>query len=194
MTTAVQTIDNDDSFLDDLLAESVQAADDLKKLKDARRNAKLGRSPDTPQEELRRIEAMHEWKAVADVAMFQIQHCACCDNYLASFTGIFQRQSHRHNRNTFRWLASTSSHNRGLPKEVKTQEIDVPFCNFCLAENGYPAEQLGIVFDEEPEATDDDTLTPEEAAQLEFEAQQDAIAESLQLPISEAPANWVEVV
>lgn len=180
-TATVEAADDGFISLDGLFAEVMQNKADTQRLKEGRKALKEGRMPvgvslDELQADLRKLEAVREWLAVADVAMFQVQHCTSCENYNPVFTGRFQRQQSRHHRKAQRWVTALPSENRGLPKEVKTSETDVPFCHFCLEEAGYPAEQLGILFDEEPAG--------EEEAQLDFEAGQDAIAELLDTTIT----------
>lgn len=171
----------------DLVKEAMAHRADTIRLKEGRKIIKSGgNAPGVDMVSLladvKRLETQREWLPRADVAMFQIQHCTACDNYAPLFTGLFQRQAHRHQRHTDRWVAATPFENKGLKKEVKTTEVDVPMCHFCYAEAGYPIEGLGISFDED--ASDDvaesDLATGEEAEQLAFEALQDELAESLQ--------------
>ena len=134
--------------------------------------------------DVKRIETRREWLPRAAVAMFQVQHCVSCENYSPFFTGLFQRQANRTMRNADRWVTATESENGGLSKEVKTTEIDVPFCAFCIGEHGFPAEQLGVEFDADaiPAADDmDDEQTKAEALAAEFEAAQDDLIEDLQI-------------
>lgn len=139
--------------------------------------------------DIKRIELKQEWLPRAAVAMFTVQHCVSCDNYAPLFTGLFQRQRHRNMKEASRWVAATESENFGLPKEVKTTEVNVPFCHFCLEEHGFPAEQLGILFDDEAEeavadditANDDELLAEaDDVRQMQFEFEQDQIAETMQ--------------
>ena len=116
------------------------------------------------------MESAREWVARASVAMFQVQHCTCCDNYTPALTGIFQRQASRFNKGAVRWVTATEDDNYGLVKEVKTTESDVPFCAQCLGEWGFPADQLGIVFDNEPAEEPEQSL--EELFEAEFAAMQ----------------------
>lgn len=165
-----------------LLAEALEHKADGEKLKEGRKALKEGSLLSGPERlqmlaDVKRIENAREWLPKASVAMFQVQHCTGCENYSPFFTGLFQRQANRHHRDTDRWVSATESENYGLPKEVKTNEVDIPFCAFCLQDWGFPAEQLGVVFDEEAEdELADDEPTEEEAAQAEFEASEDELA------------------
>lgn len=185
-----------------LLSEAKALRSDTDKLKEARKALKDTRGLPSAEytqllADVRRIENVREWLAVADVAMFQIQHCTACDNYAPLFTGLFQRQRHRHMRDSMRWQAATEPENRGLPKEIKTTTSHIPFCHFCIEDFGYPIEQLGIEFDipanagldDTPDTDDEDEMSEEEAAQLAFEEAADDAAEELQLP---AMAEGVE--
>lgn len=170
----------------DLLAEAVLHKAEGEKLKAVRKALKNGNILSAEEAaDLRRMENAREWLPRASVAMFQVQHCTSCENYSAMFTGLFQRQVSKHSTGVNRWVAATDSENFGLKQEVKTNEVDIPFCCFCLTDHGFPGAQLGIEFDEEPvaalsDAEDQESL--EEAQQLAFEAEQDAMAEQLQLP------------
>lgn len=175
----------------DLLREAVAHKADGERLREARKATKTGTLISGPERlqmlaDIKRIENAREWTPKAAVAIFQVQHCTSCENYSPFFTGLFQRQGNRHHRDTDRWVAATESENYGLPKEVKTNEVDVPFCAFCLTEWGFPGDQLGIVFDEAAEAeagaadadddNGDDEATTEDLTQAEFEASEDEAA------------------
>jgi hypothetical protein len=200
----IQT-DEDEFDFGSLVKEAMALRQDAQTLKDSRKALKekkpmAGAAYTNMLQDIRRIELQQEWLPMAAVALFRVQHCTCCDNYTAVFEGIFQRQKHRSLRATDRWVSATVAENRGLPKQVKTAEVDVPMCHFCLAEAGYPDDQLGIIFGEDGEEQEvedlteeeidtdidtdevdaDDAPSPEEQAQLDFEASQDEIAESLQ--------------
>lgn len=195
--------DNSDSFalsFADLVNESLQIQADTKRLKEGRKALKDKRAMPASEYEqlladLKRIEVAREWQPRAAVAMFQVQHCKCCDNYNPVFTGLFQRQQNRHHRDADRWIAATESENFGLRREVKTTEIDIPFCAMCLAQNKWPADQLGIVFDDEDKAPADavdevlaaieanSEMTDDEKLQASFEYMADATAEAQQLPL-----------
>lgn len=166
---------------DDLLSEARDHAAEGRQLRKNRKALKSGRlTGNTSLQDLlddtRRLESKREWLPLAATAMFQIQECAACGNLTASFTGIFQKQRHAYVRDTYRWVPANDDSNKNLTKEVKTSNLKTPFCGFCLDEAGYPADQLGVDFGAEEE----DGPSAEEQEQLDFEAQQDEIAESLQ--------------
>lgn len=165
----------------DLLAEAVAHKADGEKLKALRKTTKTGlRLSEEEAADLRRMENAREWFPRASVAMFQVQHCLSCDNYGAMFTGLFQRQASRHAKGVNRWIAATESENYGLKQEVKTNEVDIPFCCFCLTEHGFPGEQLGIDFG-------DDVAAQE--SELEGSLQDTEIDENqLSLDLEESPA------
>ena len=161
--------------------------------------------------DIRRIEVAREWLPVADVAMFQIQHCTACDNYAALFTGLFQRQKNRHMRDADRWVTATESQNRGLPKEIKNNKVEISMCSFCIGDFEYPIDQLGLSYEEDmleddvdaqveiadeadaAEQADDEQSPPtaEELEQATWEAEQDELAESLQTAI---PAQTADIL
>jgi hypothetical protein len=202
--------DEDNGFsFGDLLKEALAHKADTQLLKDGRKALKekrpmSGDALNDMLQDIRRIELQREWLPRAAVAMFQIQHCTCCENYTAMFTGIFQRQKHRTLKEADRWVAATDEENSTLKKEVKTTEVDVPLCAFCLDDNGFPGKQLGITFDDEPEVADDEPeveepsddeepMSAEEQEQLQFEADQDEIADSLQLPTTQPTQELLHV-
>ena len=153
----------DDWSLDDLVNESMQAAEDTRRLKDSRKALKENRNlPGTTLEELiadvKRIELAREWSPAAHVAMFSVQTCAYCGNVQAAFSGIFMKQVHRSSRSLFRWVAAKTSEVINLPREVKYTEVELGMCHFCMAEQGFDASALGIEYDDnttEAVATDD---------------------------------------
>ena len=188
-----QDADKEEFTFGDLLKEAMAHKADTVKLKDGRKALK-DKTPMASAEyeqmlaDIKRIEVAREWLPRAAVAMFQVQHCLGCENYAPFFTGLFQRQKNRHLREADRWIAATESENYGLPKEIKTNEVDVPFCSFCVGEFGFPVEQLGVVFDEMTDAETEeleeeldadcegDEATDEDLAEAEFEAAQDELA------------------
>lgn len=148
----------------DLLKEAVAHKAEGEQLKAVRKAVKSGENLSAEDAlSLRRMENNREWLARASVAMFQVQHCTCCENYNPVLLGLFQRQVSRFTKGISRWIAAEESENYGLVKEVKTNEVDVPFCAQCLDQWDFPAEQLGIVFDGDDSAEDSE----EEEASLE---------------------------
>lgn len=184
---ATDDSETDDTFsFKSLLTEALLHKADGEKLKTSRKALKEGKpmlSADYDQmlADIRRIEFAREWLPRASVAMFQVQHCVSCNNYSPFFTGLFQRQSSKLHRTTDRWVAATESENYSLPKEVKTNQVDVPFCAFCVGEFGFPAEDLGVVFEEETEE-EETTMTENEEYPIddaeEFEKDQLALDEA----------------
>ena len=212
---AQDAVADDTLSFGDLLKEALAHKADTVLLKDGRKALKEKKPMASAEYEqlladIKRIEIAREWLPRAAVAMFQVQHCTSCENYAPFFTGLFQRQKNRHLREADRWIAATEFENAGLKKEIKTTEVDVPFCSFCVEEFGYPIEQLGIVFDtpedevdaeadvdDEVEIADeadaaeqaDDEQSEPTAEELEiaaWEAEQDELAESLQTGV---PSN-----
>ena len=153
-TSAAQSLPADDFDLDDLLAESLDLRADAAKLKDGRKtlknkNALSGTELSELQADVARLEAAREWLPRADVVMFTIQTCQTCGNVAGVFTGFFQRQSHRSMRQLDRWVAAPECNSLGLKKEIKNTEVFTPVCPCCIADFGYPVEQLGVEFYEE---------------------------------------------
>ena len=182
--------DLEEFSLDALLEESMQTVNDAKRLKEARKAIKEGRNlPSTKSDELmseiRRIESLREWRAVADVAMFELQTCKCCGNIVPAFQGFFMKQVSRTDKHLVRWLTSTKQANFGLPKEVKTHATDTDMCHFCMPDAGYPLEQLGIVWedgDEEPEVTEDEPEEDVGALHEQIANLEDALDEAMTAP------------
>jgi hypothetical protein len=130
-----------DFSLDDLLAESVALAKDAKADKDAKaRLAKGGLSPKEREADMARLaawEMKHVWKPEANVARFLETSCANCGECSYVFTGLLQRQSHRHapaqNR---RWVA-VDAQDPKLPNETMIKEEQSAFCGECSAQFGF---------------------------------------------------------
>lgn len=174
-----------------LLKEAMEHKAETVKLKESRKILKSGRNPSGGDlagllADVQRMENRQEWLPCAAVAMFQVQVCQHCGSYTPMFTGLFQRQTHKYQRGIDRWVGASDHSNHGLPQEVKTSEVEVPLCCFCLTDHGFSTEALGEDFAEASDTPDDtpdddeEELTEEEQAQADFEESQDALAETLQ--------------
>ena len=125
--------------LDALLEESMGAVREAKEAKAARERAKRGGQTAAEQaedaERIRRWELANEWKAVANVAVFDRYTCACGSSQLV-FSQLMVRQSHRHLRDSQRWQASTKN-SAGLPSETVVRERAVMMCAGCAPAHGF---------------------------------------------------------
>lgn len=128
-----------ESDLDDLLAESLAAAREEAEAKQARERAKRGGQSASEAaedaERIRRWELAHEWKAVANVALFERHTCAC-GRHQTIFRQLMTRQQHRHLRDSQRWQRVDASL-ANLPNEVVVQKWETPMCPACAPQAGF---------------------------------------------------------
>lgn len=134
--------DSDDNFLDDLLADSVQAIEGKVKLKINRKKLLDTRVQGAEragiEAENRLWELAREWKAVANVVIFNTQYCNCCGGQHSVLSGYFERQDHRTSKIS-RWQA-VGKMNESLRKESKHTESVVAVCVDCAEESAWEPE------------------------------------------------------
>jgi hypothetical protein len=125
--------------LDALLAESLAESREQLEAKLARDRAKRGGQSAAQKaeddERIRRWELAHEWKAIANVALFERYRCAC-GRQSTIFRQLMTRQQHRHLRDSQRWQRAESSI-ADLPNEVVVQKWDSPMCPSCAPQAGF---------------------------------------------------------
>lgn len=125
--------------LDELLAESLVATREAQEAKAARERAKRGGLSAAQQAEdndrIRRWELAHEWKAVANAALFERHSCAC-GKHQTIFRQLMTRQQHRHLRDSQRWQQADASI-ANLPNEVVVQKWETPMCPACAPQAGF---------------------------------------------------------
>jgi len=138
LTESQSSLEADDP-LNELLAESLAAAREQLEAKAARERAKRGGLSAAQQpedaERIRRWELAHEWKAVANVAMFERHTCAC-GRHQTIFRQLMTRQQHRHLRDSQRWQRADASL-ADLPNEVVVQKWETPMCPACAPQAGF---------------------------------------------------------
>jgi len=128
--------------LDSLLNESLSIVRDIAEAKAARERVKRGgQSAEDKAADAARIaswEAQHVWKPEANVARFVEQECRSCGDCQYIFTGLLQRQSHRHIKTdgSQRWVQADKQI-VALPNEVMLAHTDVPFCIECSDVAGF---------------------------------------------------------
>lgn len=126
--------------LDDLLGTAKAEAKDKAEVKASRNRLAKGGLTDREREEdlarLREWEARNLYKSVANVACFTESCCERCGDYTYLFTGLMERQAHRHVATTQRWLA-TKVAKTGLDNEVMVTRQTTPFCLACMTEVGF---------------------------------------------------------
>lgn len=129
--------------LEALFQESIAASREAQAAKDARERVKRGGLTSAEQaadaERIRRWELAHEWKPVANVALFERHRCAC-GRQRTIFRQLMQRQEHRHMHGAMRWQQVESSR-LDLPSEVAVQKWESPMCPDCISGHGYSFEQ-----------------------------------------------------
>jgi len=125
--------------LDALLEESMETVREAKEAKAARERAKRGGQTAAEQaedtERIRRWELANEWKAVANVAVFDRAICSCGARS-SVFSQLMVRQQHRHLRDSQRWQASTKNL-VDLPSETVFRERAVRMCAACAPVHGF---------------------------------------------------------
>lgn len=125
--------------LDDLLAESMAATKEALEAKQARERRKRGgqSAADAAEgaERIRRWELAHEWRAVANVALFERYECQC-GRHQTIFRQLMTRQQHRHLRDSQRWQQADSALT-DLPNEVVVQKWQTPMCPACSSQVGF---------------------------------------------------------
>ena len=138
LTESQSSLEADDP-LNELLAESLAATREQLEAKAARERAKRGGLSAAQQaedaERIRRWELAHEWKAVANVALFERHTCAC-GRHQTIFRQLMTRQQHRHLRDSQRWQRADASL-ADLPNEVVVQKWKTPMCPACAPQAGF---------------------------------------------------------
>lgn len=126
--------------LGDLLgAAKAEAADKIAAKTARERLAKGGLTAAERAEDLARLrewEARNLYRPVANVACFTESGCDRCGDYSYTFTGLMERQVHRHIDTTQRWLA-VNKIKTGLDNEVMIHRQTTPFCIECMGEVGF---------------------------------------------------------
>lgn len=145
--------------LDDLLASAKAQQSDKDAAKKARdRLAKGGLSDREREEDLARLrewEARNLYRAVANVACFTESGCDRCGDYTYLFTGLMERQVHRHIPTTQRWLAADKI-KTDLENEVMVTRQTTPFCLACMTEVGFSFNNAYTEDGEELQAAPDE--------------------------------------
>lgn len=132
--------------LEDLLGEATAHQRDVKAAAEARERLRRGgltvaeRQADAAR--IREWEAKHEWAAQANVARFVESRCENCtgeddeDGYTYLFTGLFERQTHRHIKDATRWVKVTTA-KAALPNEVMVAREVTQMCGECCEGIGF---------------------------------------------------------
>lgn len=134
-----ESTDSSADPLAELLAESLAATREALEAKAARERAKRGGQSPAQQaedaERIRRWELAHEWKPVANVALFERHTCAC-GRHQTIFRQLMTRQQHRHLRDSQRWQQAEASI-ASLPNEIVVQKWESPMCPACAPQAGF---------------------------------------------------------
>lgn len=126
--------------LEDLLGTAKAEAKDKAEVKAAKqRLARGGMSDRERAEDLARLrdwESKNLYKSVANVACFTESCCERCADHTYLFTGLMERQVHRHIETTQRWL-KVDKIKTDLDNEVMVRQQTTPFCLQCMTEIGF---------------------------------------------------------
>ena len=126
--------------LDALLEESMTAAKAKETHKANRKRLQVSNlskdEKDALESQVKLYELQKEWKAEANVAMFNVQACRCGSKH-AVFSGWFQRQRSRQSK-VDRWVRPEAGPSPALANE--RLDIDLPdtsICQTCAPAQGY---------------------------------------------------------
>lgn len=90
-------------------------------------------------EDLARIadwEARHEWKAEANIALFERETCTTCETVSERFVQFMRLEAHRHLRDSHRIVRAANA-DAGLPNRVYVQPRLVAMCPDCAEAKGW---------------------------------------------------------
>lgn len=122
--------------LSDLLEESMVQDRERKAVVEAKKRVKqvTGVTAAERAEDATRIiawESQHVWRGAANVARFEVQVCKSCGEEHTIFSGLFERQEHRHlAHHSQRWIRATGT-KAALPNEIILAKREVPMCIDC---------------------------------------------------------------
>lgn len=124
-----------DDFLNDLLGESMAEQAARTRLKEARKQVKNTALPGSKtqalREEIRELEYVAEWTAVADVIWIKRCICEQCGGETPQFAGYF-RKAHSRLSKAYRWTSLSAEVESALPREIKEEMTSTPMCADCL--------------------------------------------------------------
>lgn len=134
---------NFDDFADlnAAIAEQVKLKADAAAAKAARDRVKRGgpaRHGLLP-DDLARIaawEAQHEWRAEANIALFERESCESCGTEGERFVQLMRLEAHRHLRDSHRIIRADKA-DAALPNRVYVQSRLVPMCPDCAESKGW---------------------------------------------------------
>lgn len=134
---------NFDDFADlnAAIADQLQLKADAAAAKAARERVKRGGASGfgLQPDDLARIaawEAAQEWKAVAAVALFEVESCLRCETESERFVQFMRLDHHRALRDSAR-VVRDDFPNPELPKRVYRQRRIVPMCPDCAESSGW---------------------------------------------------------
>lgn len=132
---------SDLSELDNLLAGAMQESREGTEARRARERMKQvhGVTARERLEDAERIaawEAKHEWRALANVALFHEHVCTTCNTFSMTFSHYLERQEHRHMRKAQRWVKVETT-KAILPNEVVRKVHYTSMCEDCAEQNGW---------------------------------------------------------
>jgi len=136
---AETTAADDSDPLESLMSESMAQRREEAEARESRERLKRGglssaeRKADA--ERIAAWEARHEWEGVANVATFTRHRCMCGAEHMI-FTGLMQRQVHRHLKMSQRWTAVDAA-KADLPNEVAIRTSQSPVCKECALGKGW---------------------------------------------------------
>lgn len=125
--------------LDGMISEGLHAKAEARAVANARDRLKRGNASALERAEdaarIRAWEAKHEWNSEANVALFTQWACAC-GALKTVFTGLFERQGHKHMRTVKRWLPADNALT-ALPNETALAKRTTAMCYDCAPARGW---------------------------------------------------------
>lgn len=174
-----------DALIGGLIGESLQERDARDQLKIKRKLAKNtslpGSTIHTLRNEIRELEYKAEWSAVADVIW--IKRCVCeqCGGETPQFVGYF-RKAHSRISKAYRYTALSAEVESTLPREMKTEVVNIPMCADCipqiLMEDGWLTSELPEELDIESGISEEEILQEELDNPDEYQGQEGNLIET----------------
>lgn len=81
-------------------------------------------------------EARHEWRAEANIALFERETCETCGTEGERFVQLMRLEAHRHLRDSHRIVRAVKA-DAALPNRVYVQTRLVPMCPDCAESKGW---------------------------------------------------------
>lgn len=124
--------------LDELLAESLSAAEERKQVESAKRRLAAGNKQTAEADGalVRSWQSRNVWQDLATVAVFERYKCTTCGTQSTIFRQLMRKQCQRTNASTIRYEATGTAPDT-LPREVVVQKWSTSMCTKCCEFDGF---------------------------------------------------------